>query len=250
MSRPIAVQLYSVRDRLAADFAGTVRQIADIGYAGVETAGLPVPAEQAAKLFSSLGLTVCSAHTDFPTDETADEIVKAQKALGNSTIVSGFGDDHFTDEAAIRSCAAFAQHGAELAKAHGMRVGMHNHDHEFRAKVGDRYGYDLFLESAPDVFSQLDVFWAAHAGADPVKITQQNRSRLPYLHLKDGPAKKGWPMTAVGKGELNIPAIVGAADPNVLEWLVVELDACDTDMIEAVRDSYNYLVSTGLGHGR
>ncbi len=103
---------------------------------------------------------------------------------------------------------------------------------------------------APDVFSQLDVFWAAHAGADPVKITQQNRSRLPYLHLKDGPAKKGWPMTAVGKGELNIPAIVGAADPNVLEWLVVELDACDTDMIEAVRDSYNYLVSTGLGHGR
>ena len=57
-------------------------------------------------------------------------------------------------------------------------------------------------------------------------------------------------MTAIGKGDLDIPPIVRAADPNVLEWLVVELDECDTDMLEALKDSFDYLVSTGLGHGR
>ena len=37
----ISVQLYSVREMLAVDFAGTVRKIAAMGYQGVETAGFP-----------------------------------------------------------------------------------------------------------------------------------------------------------------------------------------------------------------
>jgi len=48
-------------------------------------------------------------------------------------------------------------------------------------------------------------------------------------------------MVAVGQGKMNIPAVIKAADPEVLEWLIVELDACDTDMTTAVRESYEYL---------
>ncbi len=55
--------------------------------------------------------------------------------------------------------------------------------------------------------------------------------------------------TAVGSGKLDMPAIIGAADPSVLEWLVVELDNCDTDMLQAVKQSYRYLVSSGLAAG-
>lgn len=250
MSKPIAVQLYSVREQLDADFAGTMKKIAEMGYAGVETAGLPVPAEEAAAIISNLGLTVCSAHTAFPTGENIASLAETQQLLGNTTVISGYGADDFKDEASARNCAAAAQHSAELAKQYGLRVGMHNHGHEFKAKYGDRTGYDIFLEAAPDVFSQLDVFWAVHGGADPVEVIGRYQPRLPYLHLKDGPARKGWPMTAVGKGELDIPAVIKAADPKVLEWLVVELDACATDMLEAVKDSFDYLVATGLGHGR
>ena len=250
MSKPIALQLYSVREQLAVDFAGTMKRVAAMGYAGVETAGLPVPPEEAAALFSQLGLVVCSSHTSFLTDENVDSVVEIARLLGNTTIISGFGADGFKDEATAARSAAVAQHGAGLAKQHGLRVGMHNHGHEFAAKYGGRTGYDVFLAAAPDVFSELDVFWAVHGGVDPVEIITRYRPRLPYLHIKDGPAAKGWPMTAVGKGELDVPAIIKAADPDVLEWLVVELDACDTDMFEAVRDSVGYLISTGLGHGR
>jgi len=56
-------------------------------------------------------------------------------------------------------------------------------------------------------------------------------------------------MTAVGKGVLDFPAIIAAADPNVLDWLIVELDSCGTDMTEAVQDSYTYLIENGLAAG-
>ena len=39
---------------------------------------------------------------------------------------------------------------------------------------------------------------------------------------------------------------IAAADPDVLEWNVVELDDCDTDMMTAVERSYRYLVGNGL----
>jgi sugar phosphate isomerase/epimerase len=69
------------------------------------------------------------------------------------------------------------------------------------------------------------------------------------LHIKDGLIDPPQPHTAVGAGKLDMPAIIGAADPNVLEWLVVELDSCATDMMQAVADSYRYLVDAGLGYG-
>jgi hypothetical protein len=57
-------------------------------------------------------------------------------------------------------------------------------------------------------------------------------------------------MVAVGQGKMDIPAIIDAADPDLLRWLIVELDACDTDMLTAVADSYRYLTENGLAEGK
>ena len=56
-------------------------------------------------------------------------------------------------------------------------------------------------------------------------------------------------MLAVGSGNMNIPEVIAAADPEVLEWLVIELDRCDTDMMEAVRNSYEYMINNALASG-
>ena len=55
-------------------------------------------------------------------------------------------------------------------------------------------------------------------------------------------------MVALGQGIVDIPAIVAAAAS--AEWLIVELDRCDTDMMTAVVESYQYLARNKLGHGR
>jgi sugar phosphate isomerase/epimerase len=72
--------------------------------------------------------------------------------------------------------------------------------------------------------------------------------RAPLLHIKDGPATIGESMLPLGQGSMDIEAIVKAGGDNT-EWLIVELDRCDSDMVEAVQISYNYMISEGLARG-
>ena len=130
-----------------------------------------------------------------------------------------------------------------------MTFGIHNHWWEFGTVENSRLIYDVLLEAAPDAFSELDVYWAAFAGQNPAEVVAVHKSRLPVLHIKDGTLEKDIPHVAVGSGKLDIPAIVAAADQNVLEWLIVELDNCATDMTEAVHQSYTYLTTQGLAAG-
>jgi len=246
---PISIQLYTLRDECAKDFFGVLKTLADIGFAGVETAGLhgKNPAE-VAKVVSDLGLKVSSAHTSIPSSENIAELVDTAGTLGYKLLVSGFGPDDFATLDLTKQSAEKFQAAAEIARANGLEFGIHNHWWEFHT-IDGRLVYDVMLETAPDAFSELDVYWVKTGGEDPAAIVAANKSRLPLLHIKDGPAVRDQPMTAVGSGTLDIPAIIKAADPEVLQWLVVELDACATDMTEAVRQSYTYLTANGLGQG-
>jgi len=73
---------------------------------------------------------------------------------------------------------------------------------------------------------------------------------LPLLHIKDGPLVQGQPHTAVGAGKMDVAGCIRAADPKRLDWVVVELDTCATDMMAAVRESYRFLTGQGLARGR
>ena len=66
--------------------------------------------------------------------------------------------------------------------------------------------------------------------------------------LKKGPVTRDEAMMAVGAGRMDITAVIDAAGDNV-EWLIVELDRCATDMMEAVEKSYEYLVGAKLARG-
>jgi hypothetical protein len=57
-------------------------------------------------------------------------------------------------------------------------------------------------------------------------------------------------MLAVGAGKMAWGPVMDAADAGATEWLVVELDRCDTDMFAAVEQSLNYLIDQGYGHGK
>ena len=91
----------------------------------------------------------------------------------------------------------------------------------------------------------------------PATIVAKFGKRAPLLHIKDGPAKytdslgkdEPEPMVAVGKGTQNFPAIVKAANGNT-EWMIVEMDVTATDIFDAIRDSYEYLVKNKLARGK
>ncbi len=250
MTIPIALQLYTVREALAQDFAGVMKKVVGIGYVGVEPIfDLPgTTTTEAAKLFQKLGLEVPSAHTPLPVGEDTNRVLDFMAALGCQRIVSGKGPDSFETMNLIeQTCDLFNQAHA-VAAENGLKFGIHNHWWEF-LQVEGRYVYQVMLEHLdPGVFFELDTYWIETAGLDPAKVVKELGPCAPLLHLKDGPAVKGEPHVAVGDGVLDFPAIVQAAE-GTAEWLIVELDHCATDMLEAVERSYQYLVEGGLARG-
>ncbi len=246
---PLSIQLYTLRDVINADFPAVLRRVAEIGYKGVEFAGLHgiVPAEIAA-ILSETGLEVSSSHVGIPTRETIAKLADTEKTLGNTRLVAGFGPDQFKTLDECKRSAEKFQTAAQLAAEEGLTFAIHNHWWEFQT-VDGHHVYDYVLESAPDALCELDIYWVAYAGASPAEVIAKHKSRLPLLHIKDGSLEKDTAMTAVGRGKVDIKAAIGAADPEVLKWLIVELDSCDTDMWEAVAQSYTYLTQNRLAAG-
>jgi len=246
--KPISLQLYSVREACKEDFPGVLKRVADIGYVGVEFAGLHglSPAE-VRKITADLGLQVSSVHLGMPTAATAGQLIDECLTLGAPRLVTGPGGpiDTMTN---VMAAVARQKEAVRLLAGSGIEFGLHNHWLEFR-EVEGHYPEDVMLDNVPGLFAQLDVYWIAVGGPDPVETVARLKHRAPLLHVKDGNIEPPQPHTAVGKGVLDIPAIIGAADPAVLDWLIVELDSCGTDMMQAVEDSYTYLVGNGLAAG-
>lgn len=251
MPHPIALQLYSVREALARDFAGVVRRAADLGYAGVETAGVYGASPAAARrLFDELGLTVCSAHLPLPLGLAQAEVLETAQTLGCRRVVCGWlPPERFTTAAGLRAVCAELNEASAIFQAHGLTLGYHNHWFEFDHLVDGRTPHAWLAEALdPRIFFEIDVYWVRTAGLDPAAVVRGLGARAPLLHLKDGPAQIEAPMTALGEGVVDLPAVVQAA--GAAEWLIVELDRCATDMLAAVGKSYTYLTTHGLGRGR
>lgn len=247
--KPIGLQMYTLREEAAKDFVGVLKTVADIGYKGVEWAGMHGhDPKEIKRIIDDLGLVVCSNHSSLPTRENIQQIVEFESIFGNKRVISGFGPDDMKTVDQCKAVAAKFAEAAELLKPYGMTYGFHNHWWEFGI-VDGKYAYDILMAEAPNVFSELDVYWCQFGKGDPVAALKKYGKRIPLLHVKDGMLQEPHPHTAVGAGKLDMPAIIGAADPNVCDWMIVELDACATDMTEAVRDSYNYLVGKGLAEG-
>jgi len=249
--KPIALQTYTLRDAFDQDFPGTLQFVADLGFRGIETAGTygrsPAEVAQAA---ADLGLAICSNHGALPTAETLAEILDMQGGLGSTRLVSGFGPDDLKTVDGCKVAAGKLQAAADLLAPHGVTVHMHNHYWEF-AKVEDgRFPFDIMLAEAPSIFSQLDLYWVTFGGANPVDVLAQYGKRVELVHVKDGDLGEKYHFQALGEGQVDLPAAIGAINPDVTQWLIVEQDLSDGDMKRDVRVGYEYMIAKGLASGK
>jgi sugar phosphate isomerase/epimerase len=247
---PIALQLYSLREQAAKDVRGVLKGVADIGYAGVEFAGFHglTPAELK-KALDALGLVATSSHGALPSKENVKEIVQAAGTLGYTHHVVSWGPDSYATREKTLETAAKLQEAAALLRGTGIKLSYHNHWWEFENKFAGKSGHQLLMENAPDLLAQIDTYWVAVGGGDPAKVLREVGSRAPLLHIKDGSVDRQKAHLAVGAGKMNWREILAAASP-AAEWLIVELDSCDTDMWEAVRQSYGYLTANAFAKGK
>lgn len=248
---PVSVQLYSLRAESEKDFDGVLRELAAAGFQGVEPFNLfgLKPAEFRHRV-ESLGMRVSSSHFPFANRTPVAETVDTLGALGLTRAIGGFAPADFADADAVKRTVEITRRLVDDLGSQGISLALHNHWWEY-ALLDGRPAYHAFQDAVPGVQFELDTYWCANFGAcDPAAELGRIRSRTPLLHLKDGPLIKGEPMVALGQGRQNFRAILEAADPAVLEWAIVELDACATDMMTAVKDSLKYLVSNNLNRLR
>src|SRR5690606_27976432 len=126
--------------------------------------------------------------------------------------------------------------------ADGRRYAIHNHWWEFEP-VDGQLPYRRMLQTLdPGVSFQVDVYWVQAAGLDPLSVLQELGTRGETLDMKDGSTVKDEPMTALGRGVVDVRGIAMATTPTAA-WWIVELDRCATDMFTAVGDSLSYLKS-------
>ena len=213
----IALQMYTVRDRTAQDFAGTLRQVAEMGYRAVELAGYGgLSATELRSTLDDCGLRAIAAHTPYTAFvERAEEVCAELKGLGcDFAVVPSLPQEFRTDEALLREAAANFNRWGAIARDAGLRFAYHNHAFEF-APLANGTPYDILLgETDPELVKmELDLFWAQYGGVDAVELTRKLGARAPLLHVKDMAAGEERADTPVGTGILPWSDLLAAAPP-------------------------------------
>lgn len=214
------LQMYSVRDVTETDLRGALKQVAELGYENVEFAGFfGHSGEEVAAWLKEFGLRVSGTHTGYQLldDEHMAETIAMHKAIGcDLLIVPGV---HPKTQAEVDEILANMRKYQKILAAEGIRLGYHNHAHEF-VPIEDGPTLEERFFNETDILLQLDTYWVYNAKEDPIAWMERVHAagRLPVIHIKDGfETGKGIPL---GKGtapvadvyrkalELNVPMVV------------------------------------------
>lgn len=270
MALPVAVQVYSVRDDAKADLRGTLKKIKEMGYDGVEFAGLYGNApEDIKKMCDEIGLVPISAHVPYLDMMGAPKGVLSRYAtIGCKYVAVPYltsdyrpGTDCFPE--VIENVKTLGKAAKEL----GIQLLYHNHDFEFM-KLDGKYALDILYEEVPaDLLkTELDVCWVNVGGEVPAEYIRKYSGRTPVVHLKDFVGEKSenmyeligikseapkrpsnFELRPVGSGCQDFPAILKAAEESGAEWVVVEQDNPSMGLtpMECIAKSREYLRTLG-----
>lgn len=236
-----SLQLYTLRDSIKADLPGTIRRVAEIGFRQVEPYNFVAMAKELGAALKETGLTAPSGHAPLLSQDQ-DEIFTAAKELGITTVIDPFiAADRWQSAEDIQATAAELNAAAKKGAEYGIRVGYHNHAWELESTIEGRTALEYFADLLdPELVLEVDTYWVAVGGQDPVEILGKLGDRVKLIHIKDGPLTTDTKaQLPAGKGQVPVLAVVAAA--RSLETGVVEFDDYDGDIFEGIAESLAFL---------
>ena len=249
---PVGLEMYSVRDALGKDPAGTVRAIAEMGYQGLEFyapyfAWSEAQAKDMRKLLDELQIRCFSTHNDsgYFAGDKLQHARDLNLILGSKYIV--MASSHAKPGLdGWREVASTLNEAAEELEPHGLKAGYHNHRLEFTLTDGVRPIELLAKNTKPSVMLQLDVGTCIAAGSDPVAWIKANPGRIRSMHCKDWspePAKKY--SVLFGEGVADWKALFHAAENGGgIEYYLVEQEGSRFPELETAKKCFQGFRST------
>lgn len=252
MASRIALQLYTMRDFLKTppDIANTLKRVRQIGYEAVQVSGMgPIDPKELRKILDDNGLTCCATHK--PIEKIESEcaaLIEEHAILGCTyTAIGGFFQKKFTRDDWFNFCKRYNTIADKYA-ASPLRIGYHNHSHEFM-KLDGVCAMDILIENLKkDVWIEFDTYWIQHGGGDPAAWIRKVAGRIPCVHLKDKTVMGDCQvvMAEIGEGNLNWPSILQAVKEAGSTWYIIEQDTCQRDPFDAVAISLKNLKAMGI----
>ncbi len=247
---PLGMQLYSVREMLPKDFAGTLKQVGALGYKEVEAAGFyDHSVEEVKAAMQAAGLSCVSAHYALGVlKPKLDETIAYCKSLGLQYIVCsspmhqqpGAGRAPLTLDDWKWNADQFNQIATQIQAA-GMSFAYHNHVAEFTAIDGTLPWEVLAANTDPAKVSfEMDCGWVIVAGQDPIPFLKKYPKRIVMLHVKDFKGNKP-PSVPLGTGDIDYKPIFAAAKGARIQHVFVEQEETQTTMLDALAVDAKYM---------
>ncbi|WP_461189033.1 sugar phosphate isomerase/epimerase family protein [Arthrobacter sp. Z4-13] len=242
-----SLQLYTLRNAIQEDLPATIKKVADIGFTQVEPYNFVATAKELGAALRGNGLTAPSGHAPLLSQDQ-DGIFAAAKELGITTVIEPFiPADRWQTAEDVQATAAKLNQAARKGAEYGIRVGYHNHQWELESTIEGRTALEYFTDLLdPELVLEVDTYWVAVAGQDPVDILTKLGDRVKFIHIKDGPLTTDTrAQQPAGQGKLPVVDVIAAAKS--MEVGVVEFDDYAGDIFAGITESLSFLLASGEG---
>jgi sugar phosphate isomerase/epimerase len=248
----LGLQLWSIRDDMNKDAAGTVKALKGMGYREVEGFGYSdgkmfgMPIADFSKLLKDNGISMPSSHHmvtskdyDAAKKELSDDAKKAIDnfaAAGARYVICPYMADD--DRLKIPDMMKVYQAAGEYAKKAGVRFGYHNHNFEFEKRGPDnRLIIEWLLhEVDPKLMAmEMDIYWVSYANHNPLDWINLYPGRWELCHAKDMAKTEKRETIEVGDGSIDFTGIFKQSLKAGLKYYIIELENYMTTPLEGVK---------------
>ena len=231
------LQMYTLRDLTEHQMGNTLKEVARMGYEGIELAGFGnLTVDELVEVVKETDLSVISAHVGYQELINPDKWIQTAKKIGTSRLTIPWMDYKKLTDQEIEKTADIFNDITEKLEAEGIELTYHNHDFEF---IDGRY--DKLMEKCPKLKFELDTYWAKFAGYDPIELMKKYSDRIVLVHLKDMLDKEKVvhedPNPVLMTGVMDTKGIVYQAKNMGIRWAIVEMDKAVGDPLKAVKES-------------
>ena len=254
-SKNLAIQLYTVRGAVSKNLEQTLERLVSLGFKNLEIYGyngtfFGKNRNEFKTILKNTGLKVISSHhrTGITDKENGTLLQNWEKTLDDLsfigakyTVCSYLPEAERTIES-YHKLPEVLENAGKISKHHGIQLAYHNHDFEFLKMDEENNFYDFILKNtSPDLVKmELDLYWIAKAGLDPLVYFEKYFGRFPLWHVKD--MKSGTKdFTEIGNGIIDFKRIFEAKEKAGLKHWFLEQDSSDKDIFESIVMSRKYI---------
>jgi len=264
------IQLWTVRDFMAKDAQGTLKELGQFGYKQIESfqgeQGVfwGLTPKEFENFLSGNGMNCVATHCDsqYAIDlSKEDEFKKLSDdcaSAGIKHLINPFLGNLKTLDEFKEATEGFNRLG-EIAKKAGVKYAYHNHHYSFLDMEGQLPQDVMMKGTDPDLVDfEMDIYWVVEAKQDPVKWLEKYPNRFKLCHIKDmyndekvarikedEPSEGDWPLNVscvLGEGKIDFDKILDVASAQGMEKWIVEQERYDEmTSMEAAKEDANFM---------